>query len=406
MDKFGLLGRHLGHSYSPQIHARLYAEPYGLCEVEPDELGVFLRDTDVRGLNVTIPYKKDVIPYCAALSDTAARIGSVNTLVRRSDGWYGDNTDYDGFRYMVRHSGVDVKGKKALVLGDGGVSLTVRTVLSDLGCADIVVVSRRGENNYENLHRHADAHIIANCTPVGMYPNNGESLVDLANFPACEAVYDMIYNPCKTALLLQAEERGMVWENGLGMLVAQAKRAAELFQETVYPDEKVEEIRQALWAQMGNIVLIGMPGCGKSSIGAALSAVTGLPLVDADEELVKAAGLAIPEIFAAEGEEGFRRRETETLRELSKRSGCIIATGGGCVTRAENRALLRQNGTTVWIRRSLDELPSDGRPLSQRHGVQTLYARRKDKYAAFADLIVDNDRSIAEAAAEIKEKLL
>lgn len=405
MDKYGLLGEKLGHSYSPQIHAMLYPNEYRLCEVRPDGLADFLKNTELQGMNVTIPYKKDVIPLCAELSDTAARIGSVNTLVRGPEGWRGYNTDYDGFTYMIRHSGIDVRGKKAVILGNGGVSLTVRTVLSDLGAGEIRVISRRGEDNYDNLSRHADAQLVVNATPVGMYPNNGSAAVDLAAFPQCEAVYDLIYNPAKTALLLQAEKLGLIWENGLGMLVAQAKRSAELFTGQRIDDGRVEEITRVLERQMGNILLIGMPGCGKSTIGETLARELVRPFVDADDELVKAAGMSIPEIFAREGETGFRARETQTLSQLCKRSGCVIATGGGCVTRPENLPLLRQNGSVVWIKRSLDVLPTEGRPLSQANSAQKLFEERREKYAAFADVEIENDGAVDDAVRKIREAL-
>lgn len=403
--KFGLLGEKLGHSYSPQIHAMLYENEYGLYEVAPEGLGEFLQNTELAGMNVTIPYKKAVIPYCAALSDTARRIGSVNTLVKKADGWHGDNTDYDGFACMLRSCGVDVRGKKAVVFGSGGASLTVRVVLEDFGAARVVVVSRSGEDNYENLSRHADAAIAVNATPVGMYPNNGAAVVDLRALPALEAVLDLVYNPAKTALLLQAGELGIPCRNGLGMLVAQAKRAAELFTGKAIDDGKIEEITRALVRQMGNIVLIGMPGCGKSSVGRSLARRLGREFFDADRLVASEAGMSIPEIFEKEGEAGFRRRETAALSELCKRSGCVISAGGGCVTRPENLPVIRQNGSAVWIKRELDKLPSRGRPLSQAHGVQKLYEQRKALYEKFADVSVENSAGIDDCAERIMEAL-
>lgn len=405
MDKFGLLGQKLGHSYSPQIHSMLYSAPYELCEVEPDELGRFLNSVPYRGLNVTIPYKKAVIPLCGRLSDTAARIGSVNTLVRKNGVWCGYNTDYCGFEYMLRHSGYDPCGKKAVILGNGGVSPTVRAVLEDAHCGDISVISRTGKDNYGNLSRHGDANIVVNATPVGMYPNNGIAAVDLQAFPKCEAVFDLIYNPAKTALLMQAEKLGLIWENGLGMLVAQAKKSAELFLDTQIDDGRIETISRRLGGMMKNIVLIGMPGCGKSTIGAALAKALGKEFADADEIIANDAGMTIPDIFAHEGEAGFRARETKVLADLCSRSGYIVATGGGCVTKPENRDILRQNGMVVWIKRDLELLPSAGRPLSQRSGVKALYEQRKEKYADFADFSVDNSGSIAHAVETIKERI-
>ena len=404
-QRFGLLGEKLGHSYSPQIHALLHSNEYGLYEVAPEDLGEFLQSTALHGMNVTIPYKKAVIPYCAQLSDTARRIGSVNTLVKGSDGWHGYNTDYDGFAYMVRHSGADIRGKKAVVFGSGGASLTVRAVLEDLGAREVVVVSRCGEDNYENLSRHADAAMAVNATPVGMYPNNGASPADLRLLPRLEVVLDLVYNPAKPALLLQAEELGIPFENGLGMLVAQAKRAAELFTGAAIDDRRIEKITQTLSRRMGNIVLIGMPGCGKSSVGAALAERLGREFFDADQLVELDAGMSIPEIFEREGEDGFRRRETRALAWLCARSGCVISAGGGCVTRPENLPLIRQNGKAVWIRRALESLPSDGRPLSQAHGVRELYERRKALYERFADVSVDNDGIIDACVKKIMEVL-
>ena len=403
MQRYGLLGEKLGHSYSPQIHAQLASYPYDLYEVAPERLDAFLRTTELAGMNVTIPYKKAVIPYCKALSPAAARIGSVNTLVRRADGWYGDNTDYDGFCYMARDFAI--AGKKALVLGNGGVSLTVQQALRDLGAREVVVISRRGPDNYENLARHADAQIIANATPVGMYPNNGASPLDLAGFPRLEGVLDLIYNPARTALLLQAERRGIACNGGLGMLVAQAKRAAELFTGRAIADGEIERITRCLAGQMQNIVLIGMPGCGKTTLGKALADRLGRPFYDADTVLEQRAGRSIPEIFRCDGEAAFRALETQTLAELGKGSGAVIATGGGCVTRPENAPLLRQNGRVVWVKRPLDRLPVSGRPVSQRMSAAAIYAQRRDRYAAFAAYTVENDGPLAETLEKLLEVL-
>lgn len=403
MQRYGLLGEKLGHSYSPQLHAQLASYPYDLYEVAPERLDAFLRMTELAGMNVTIPYKKAVIPYCKALSPAAARIGSVNTLVRRADGWYGDNTDYDGFCYMARDFAI--AGKKALVLGNGGVSLTVQQALLDLGAREVVVISRRGPDNYQNLARHADAQIIANATPVGMYPNNGASPLDLAGFPRLEGVLDLIYNPARTALLLQAERRGIACNGGLEMLVAQAKRAAELFTGRAIADSEIERITRSLAGQMQNIVLIGMPGCGKTTLGKALADRLGRPFYDADAVLEQRAGRSIPEIFRCDGEAAFRALETQTLAELGKGSGAVIATGGGCVTRPENAPLLRQNGRVVWVKRPLDRLPVGGRPISQRMSAAAIYAQRRDRYAAFAAYTVENDGPLAETLAKLLEVL-
>ena len=406
MCGYGLLGEKLGHSYSPQIHHALADYPYGLYEVSPTELESFLNNTPLAGMNVTIPYKKAVLSYCAELSDDARRIGSVNTLVRRPSGWYGDNTDYYGFCRLVKAANLTVAGKKALVLGNGGASLTVQQVLADLGAAQVVVISRRGEDHYGNLDRHADAQIVVNTTPVGMYPHNGEQPVDLTRFPALEGVLDLIYNPHRTELLLQAERLGIPAAGGLVMLVAQAKRAAELFTGADIDDSRIAEITRHLQNQMRNIILIGMPGSGKSTVGRQVAEALGRPFYDADAVLEQNTGRSIPEIFRTEGEAAFRALETQTLRELGKLSGAVIATGGGCVTRAENADLLRQNGLVFWLQRDLHKLPAAGRPISQRVPAQELYEARKAHYAAFADIVADNNGACRETAARILEELL
>ena len=401
--RFGLLGRKLGHSWSPQIHAQLCGYPYDLHEVEPEELESFLTATDLAGMNVTIPYKKSVLPFCSSLSPAARAIGSVNTLVRTPAGWHGDNTDYDGFLAMAASCGVPFTGKKALVFGTGGASLAVLAALRALGADPIVNISRSGPENYGTLDRHRDARILVNATPLGMYPDTGVSPVELDRFPACEALLDVVYNPIRTKLLMDAEARGIPCRGGLLMLVAQAKRAAELFAGCSLPDELIPSIADRLEKQMGNIILIGMPGCGKTTVGRILSRRLGRPFFDADELIAERAQKSIPEIFSTEGEEGFRQRETAVLAELGKGSGAVIATGGGCVTRRENYPLLHQNGTLIWIRRELSLLPTDGRPLSEQNSPQTLYARRKAQYAAFADAAVDSDEVVEHTVQKILE---
>ena len=402
--KCGLLGRKLGHSYSPQIHARLADYSYQLFEKELEQLEDFLRNGDFSGLNVTIPYKKDVIPYLDELSPVAQKMGAVNTIVRRENKLIGHNTDYFGFLTMVRASGLEVKNKKALVLGSGGASNTAVAVLEELG-AEVKVISRNGENNYGNLHRHADAALIVNATPVGMYPNVGISPVDLELFPDLEGVLDVVYNPARTQILLDAEKRGIVAMNGLLMLVAQAKEGAEWFTGRPISDEKIAAIHKELRLQMENIILIGMPGCGKTTVGTALAEKLGKKFVDADAALVETTGRKIPEIFATDGESGFRALETETLANLGKQSGLVIATGGGCVTQQRNYPLLHQNGTLFWLTRDLEKLPTDGRPLSQTNKLADMYAVRKPLYEAFADHRIDNDRDLDATISHILEEL-
>lgn len=403
--KCGLLGRKLGHSYSPQIHNLLGDYSYVLFEKEPEELENFLKNGNFSGLNVTIPYKKEVIPYLSELSPTAKKMGCVNTVLRRSDGTlYGHNTDYFGFTSLVRHAGLSVAGKKVLVLGSGGASNTAVAALKDLG-ASPVVISRSGENNYQNLHRHTDAAAIVNTTPVGMYPNTGVSPIDLGLFPHLEGVLDVIYNPARTQLLLDAEKLGIPRENGLWMLVAQAKEAAEVFTGGKISDEVIEKIYRQLSHQMKNIVLIGMPGCGKTTIGTLLAEKLGRTLADADEKIIALAGKSIPDIFAQEGESVFRNWETQALTELGKQSGLVIATGGGCVTQKRNYPLLHQNGYLVWLERDWSKLPTDGRPLSQANDLGKMYAARKPLYEAFADIQVENTRTPEETVQKILDAL-
>ena len=403
--KCGLLGGKLGHSYSPQIHSQLGDYSYELFEKKPEELEDFLKYGDFRGLNVTIPYKKDVIPYLDELSPRAKRIGAVNTIVRREDGsLIGHNTDYFGFEMMVRASGLSIAGKKVLVLGSGGASMPVVAALTEQG-ANVIVISRSGENNYNNLHLHRDASVIVNTTPVGMYPNVGNSPLDLEQFPNLEGVLDIIFNPARTQLLLDAEEKGLVAMNGLLMLVAQAKESAEWFTGKAIPDDVISAIHASLRRQMENIVLIGMPGSGKSTVGMILAEKLGKKYVDADTYLTQKAGRSIPDIFASGGEAGFRALETETLAELGKQSGLVIATGGGCVTQERNYPLIHQNGTIFCLDRDLNKLTTDGRPLSQANKLQDMYRVRKPLYEAFADFRIDNTGNAESTAARIMEEL-
>lgn len=406
MLKCGLLGEKLGHSYSPQIHSMLADYEYKLFEKSPEELEAFLKSGEFDGLNVTIPYKKAVMPYCAELSPTAAQIGSVNTIVRRPDGsLYGDNTDAFGFENLIVHNGIEVKGKKALVLGTGGASVTAQAVLKNLGASEVVVISRRGEDNYENIAKHADAEIIANTTPVGMYPNNGKAAVDLEMFPKLSGVLDVVYNPARTALLLQAERLGIPCAGGLYMLVSQAKRSCELFTGKSIPDSEIDRIERVLLHQMQNIVIIGMPGSGKTTVSTMLAERLGRKIFDTDTMVSEKAGVTIPEIFAAQGEAGFRRLETEATAEVGKLSGNIISTGGGVVTVAENYELLHQNGVIVWIERDTNKLARDGRPISLSSDLNELYAARLPLYDRFADIKADNNGDINDTVNAIMEMI-
>lgn len=398
--KCGLLGRRLSHSYSPYIHSKLGDYSYDLFELEPEEIGDFLKNGDFTGINVTVPYKKDVIPYLDELTPVARQLGAVNTVVRSGGKLIGHNTDCFGFMTMVRASGLAVAGKKVLILGSGGASNTAVAVLKELG-AHAVIISRHGENNYTNLHLHADAAVIVNTTPVGMYPNAGQTPIDLDLFPALEGVLDVVYNPTRTTLLLAAEKRNLIAINGLLMLVAQAKEAAEWFTETAIAEDVISTIYRDLRLRMENIILIGMPGSGKTTVGRLLTQKTGKTFIDADEELVRCAGRSIPEIFARDGEPAFRQLETGVLSEIGQKSGLVIATGGGCVTQERNYPLLHQNGTVFCLKRDLLKLPTDGRPLSQRSTAEELYRTRKPLYEAFADFMIDNNGAPSDAAARI-----
>lgn len=400
----GLLGRKLGHSYSPAIHATLGDYDYDLHEVPNEEdLEKFLKETPFEGLNVTIPYKVAVMAHCATLSPRAKAIGSVNTLVRRPDGTlHGDNTDDAGFTAMVEESGVDPAGKTCVVLGSGGASRTVVAVLKRMGAKRVVVVSRRGEDHYGNLARHADAALLVNATPVGMYPDVDASPVeDLSVFPKLEAVLDLIYNPPKTKLLADAQKRGIRTVNGLRMLVVQAAVASELWGCSDYDPKRCAAIEAAIRLGEENLWLVGMPGVGKTTVGGLLGQALGRPFVDLDAEIERIAGMSIPEIFAAKGEAGFREIEAEAAMTASRGRGTVIATGGGTVLRDANRRAMRESGTVVWLQRDLSRLPTAGRPLSEAKGVEKLYAEREPIYRAAAHLEVDANLLVgAEAVAE------
>lgn len=404
MNKYGVIGRKLGHSYSPQIHAVLGDYAYGIHEMEPEMLGDFLQNTDLDGFNVTIPYKKAIIPYLCGMSREAELLGSVNTVVRTSEGWMGHNTDYYGFSYMLEKSGFIPTGKKVLVLGNGGVCPTVCAVLSDRGAGEIVVISRSGENHYGNLHLHADAALIVNTTPVGMYPEAGASPLDTLDiFPQLECVLDLIYNPFQTALMAMAAEKGIAVLGGISMLAAQAKRASELFVGKELPNSLTERVVEDVVRRQRNIILIGMPGCGKSTLGKALAQRLGRTFVDADEEIVKEAGKTIPEIFANEGEDAFRHWESRVLARVGMRSALVIATGGGAVTREENYAALAQNGVIIFVERELSLLSREGRPLSQTTPLDEMYAKRLPLYRRFADRTVCNCGTVDEMAEKLME---
>jgi len=397
---YGLLGRTLAHSWSVPIHRSLGCPDYRLWEREPEELEAFLAQ-DIGGVNVTIPYKRAVLPCCDEIDETARRIGSVNTLVRRNGRLCGWNTDAAGFRLMARRAGIGFAGAKTLILGSGGASLTAAAMARELGAASVTVISRSGPDDYQHLSRHRDAELVVNATPVGMYPRTGEAAVDLAAFPRCRGVLDLIYHPRRTALLLQAEELGIPCSDGLPMLVAQAAAAEELFFGRSIPESTVETLLAQLRRDKQNIVLIGMPGSGKSTVGAALAALTGRQAVDVDEEIVRRTGCSIPDLFARRGEDAFRALEREETARWGRETGLILITGGGVVKDPANRASLRQNGRVYQLERAVYLLSREGRPLSEHADLGRLYQERLPLYARFRDAAVDNNRPAEDTAAAV-----
>jgi len=403
--RYGLIGETLGHSYSPRLHRLLGDDTYALAPLPPEALDAFLKARAFEGLNVTIPYKRAVVPYCAQLGPTARAVGSVNTLVKRPDGTlYGDNTDAYGFRKMAENAGIRFAGRKALVLGSGGTSLAACHVIREAG-GEPVVISRNGENDYRHLDRHADAAILVNATPVGMYPNAAASPVDLARFPKLEGVLDVIYNPLRTRLLLQAEALGIPRAGGLTMLVWQAARARALFDGQDVPMEKVRAAEAALRREAGNLILVGMPGCGKTAVGRRIAKRLGMPFTDADTEIVRRAGKPIPQIFAEDGEAAFRALEAAVLAEYGAKNGQVLSTGGGAVLTAENRANLRMNGTVIWLQRPLDRLKTEGRPLSTgMDALKRMETERAPLYRAAADAAVANEGTLADCVNRVLEE--
>lgn len=401
MGRYGLIGEKLGHSFSPRIHALLGGYEYGLYPMPPEEVGPFMRENTLDAFNVTVPYKEAVIPYLAGVSGEAARIGSVNTVVRASDGLlYGHNTDYFGFLRMLGDVS-RLRAKKAVILGSGGASKAVFAALFDAGMCP-VVISRTGADNYTNLDRHRDAVLVVNATPVGMYPNVDAAPVDLSVFPACVRALDLIYNPLRTRFLLQAEALGIEARNGLVMLAAQAAKAAELFGAREPGDDPADFIAERLSREARSIALIGMPGSGKTSVGRAVARRMNRAFYDLDEMIADEIGMSIPAFFALRGERAFRAVESRVLQRAAKEPGCVIATGGGIVTVPGNRAILLQNCAAVQIERALSDLPSVGRPVSQARGVEALYRERKPLYDRWSERTYEN-RGVEETARKIAE---
>lgn len=388
----GLLGRTLGHSFSPAIHASINAGySYTLFEREPEELDAFFSE-DWHGINVTIPYKETVMPYCTTIDDKARRIGCVNTVVREADGSLsGYNTDYDGFAFALDNAGIAIDGRKCLILGNGATSKTIRTVLEDKGAREILNIARHDGIPYSDIHLHHDAEVIVNATPVGMYPNTPARLIELDGFCKLEAVFDVIYNPHRTQLLLDAAALGVKTCDGLPMLVAQAVYAAKHFAGINDIKARITPILNHMVKDAENIILIGMPGVGKSTIGKALAKALNRPFVDVDKKIEALHG-SCADYINTHGVDAFRAIETAMIAEVGKEHGQIIATGGGCVTVPANKELLRQNGRLYLLERPLEQLATKGRPLSEG-GLDTLRALHSERaplYRDFADVTVDN----------------
>ena len=406
--EYGLIGEKLGHSFSKIIHEKLADYTYELCPLAKDELDAFMTAKQFKAINVTIPYKQDVIPHCDVLDDSAKRIGVVNTIVNRDGKLFGYNTDFAGFLYNLNAHGITLKDKKVMICGSGGTCKTVTAVAEYMGAKEILVVSRSKKENavtYEECIRHKDVDVVVNASPKGMYPNNGESPLDLSNFPNCKAVVDVIYNPLKTRLLQQAEQLGMKAVNGLEMLVAQAKFAVEHFLSTEIENDKIDQITLELLKQLNNIVIIGMPSSGKTLTGKALCKYIDKTVVDTDAVIVERSGMSIKEMFARHGETYFRQWEHDVIEEFSKQNGLIIATGGGAIKNEENIQNLKQNGVVMFIDRDLEHLlVTDDRPLSKdTNAVAKLYEERYPLYTKYGDLRVPNNYPMEISQQELDE---
>lgn len=408
--EYGLIGEKLPHSFSKEIHEKLAGYDYRLKELTPAQLPAFLEKREFRGINVTIPYKQAVMPCLDVIDPKAAAIGAVNTVVNREGKLYGYNTDYDGMMALVRHSGLSLAGKSVLILGTGGTSRTAMAVAKDLGAGDIQRVSRDGREgaiSYEEAQR-LPVQILINTTPAGMYPDPDGQPMDLSRFGWLEGVMDAVYNPLRTRLVLQARDNGARGQSGLYMLVAQAAAAAELFLGEPLPAGVMDRVYRQIHGEKQNIVLTGMPGSGKSTVGRILAREMGREFVDVDTEIIRLAKLPISEIFARRGEDCFRDLEAQAVAEVSRRTGLVIATGGGAILREENVRRLRQNGRLYFLDRPVEDIvPTDDRPLSRdREALQKRYEERYTRYTVTADTTVPVRGSADEVAKAIREEFL
>ncbi len=413
--KYGLIGEHLPHSFSKEIHAKIADYSYELCELTPEEIDPFMRKRDFFAINVTIPYKERVIPYLDEINESAKKIGAVNTIVNKNGKLYGYNTDFLGLCDLIEKNGIEIKGKKVIILGTGGTSNTARAVASHLGATKLLVVGRAAKDgciSYEDAKQnHTDAQVIINTTPCGMYPyadgtqERASRAIDISIFPRLEAFIDAVYNPLRTDSVLDAKERGLKADGGLYMLVSQATAAYEFFTDSKISRERNIEIYKATVAEKENIVLVGMPGSGKSTVGATLAKSLGRALYDSDEEIVKKAKMPITEIFAKRGEQYFRDLEAEVIRELSAHSGVVISTGGGVILRKENIRCLRRNGRIYFLDRPLDDIiPTSDRPLAlDREAVKKRYNERYGIYCSVCDCRITDFSSVEATAQKIRE---
>ena len=403
--KFGLLGRTLGHSFSPRIHSALGNTNYELFEREPSQLQEFFADPELQGINITIPYKVNALEACDVVDPRAERIGCVNTMVRKDGKWHGYNTDYDGFVFTLQHAGIDVASKECIILGDGASSATVHVALEDLGAKNIVHLSRKTAPFYGDAPNYYEtAQIIINCTPIGMYPHNPANLIDITQFSKLEGVVDLIYNPRRTILLLQAEMMEIPHCDGLPFLVAQGVEAANHFQGESFGTKEIEQILRDMRCEKENIILIGMPGVGKTTVGKALGEEMGRTCVDVDQELEKEIG-DISTYITEQGEPAFREKEAEMIAKLGTQTGLVISTGGGCVTVPKNFAHLRQNGRIYQLTQPIENLSTTGRVLSSGglDRLRELEEIRTPMYESFAQCIVEHKRNAPETVAAILE---
>ena len=408
--KYGVIGEHLKHSFSKEIHERIAGYTYDICEVEPHRVGDLMTEAEFCGINVTIPYKQTVIPYLHEISDKAKRIGAVNTVVNKEGKLYGYNTDYMGMRALILRNGIDLRGKKALIMGNGGTAKTGHCVLLDLGVSEIIHVGREGEGAdvlYEDVAKlHFDADFILNTTPVGMYPANDGKIIDVSNFPNLIGLIDVVYNPLRTNIVLDARKAGIPAESGLYMLVSQAVYASELFTGKEYPTKVQDSVFKEILRQKENIVLIGMPSSGKTTVGKYLADITGKEFIDTDDEIIKIIGTDIPTYFKEKGESAFRDAESRVIADISKKNGLVISTGGGAILRSDNVRHLRQNGRVYFLNRSIELLtPTASRPLSSDiEALKCRFEERYDKYIASADVEIRADGTVKEVADAIREE--